>query len=52
VHPMFRRIEVADRDESGHWRWNAFGPGDIWCSAYGDVEVDELYDSIETEATT
>jgi Uma2 family endonuclease len=52
MHPMFRRIEVARRDDAGQWRWNAFGPGDVWCTAYGDVDVDAIYDSIDADATT
>lgn len=52
VHPVFRRIEVAGRDEAGQWRWSAFGPGDLWFSAYGDVDVDALYAAIGSEATT
>lgn len=52
MHPTFRRIEVAQRDDTGQWQWNAYGPGDIWLSAYGDVAVDALYDAIDDEATT
>lgn len=48
----FRRIEIADRDEQGRWRWRAIGPGDVWFSAYGDVDVDEVYEAIDTDATT
>jgi Uma2 family endonuclease len=52
VHPAFRRIEVASRDEAGQWRWSALGPGDVWYSPYGDIDVDAFYDAIDAEATT
>ncbi len=52
VHPVFRRIEVASRDSVGRWTWQAFGAGDVWCSAYGDVVIDALYDAIDADATT
>lgn len=52
VHPVFRRIEVADRGDDGHWRWRALGPGDVWISAYAEVDVDALYDAIDADATT
>lgn len=52
VHPQFRRIEVARRDQTGHWQWNAFGPGDVWCGDYVDVDIDKLYDAVDAEATT
>lgn len=51
VHPVFRRIEVAGRD-SGRWRWRAVGPGDLWCTPYGDIDVDALYDAVDAHATT
>lgn len=28
------------------------GRGDVWQSAFGDIEVDALYDAIDSEATT
>jgi Uma2 family endonuclease len=52
VHPAFRRIEVAVRDKADQWRWSALGPGDVWYSAYGDIDVNMLYDAIDAEATT
>jgi hypothetical protein len=52
VHPAFRRIEVASRDEAGQWRWNALGPGDVWYSPFGDIDVDAFYDAVDAEATT
>jgi Uma2 family endonuclease len=33
MHPVFRRIEIAGRDEAGRWTWHAVGPGDVWYSA-------------------
>ena len=52
AHPIFRRLEIATRDTSGGWRWHAVGPGDVWVSSYGDIDVDELYDAIDADATT
>jgi Uma2 family endonuclease len=52
MHPAFRRIEVATRDEAGQWQWNALGPGDVWYNPYGDIDVDALYNAIDAEATT
>ena len=52
AHPLFRRLEIATRDEGGAWRWQAVGPGDLWCGPYGDIDIDELYDAIDADATT
>ena len=52
AHPLFRRLEIATRDEDGAWRWQAVGPGDLWCGPYGDIDIDELYDAIDADATT
>jgi Uma2 family endonuclease len=52
VHPIFRRIEIAERDELGGWRWRAAGPGDVWLTAFGDIDIDALYDAIDADATT
>ena len=52
AHPLFRRLEIATRDTDGGWRWHAVGSGDVWCSPYGDIDVDEVYIAIEEDATT
>lgn len=52
MNPAFRRIEIATRDTAGHWAWKALGPGEVWQSTFGDIDVDALYDAIDSEATT
>lgn len=52
LNPLFRRIEIATRDAAGHWAWKALGPGDVWQSPFGDIDLDALYDAIDAEATT
>lgn len=52
LNPAFRRIEIATRDATGHWAWKALGPGEVWQSTFGDIDVDTLYDAIDAEATT
>jgi Uma2 family endonuclease len=50
--PNFRWLEVAERDSRGGWRWRAVGPGDVWISRFGDVDIDALYDAVDADATT
>ena len=51
VDPDVRRIEVA-RPEGGAIRtWEAFGPGSVVRTPYGDIDVDALYEAIDTAAT-
>ena len=52
LNPGFRRIEIATRDATGHWAWTALGPGEVWQTTFGDIDVDALYDAIDAEATT
>lgn len=49
--PTVRRLEIAERG-SGSWRWRALGPGDVWISRFGDIDIDELYDAVDADATT
>lgn len=51
LDPLERRIEVATFGDTGV-QWEAFGPGDVVPTAYGDLDVDDLYDELEAEATT
>jgi len=47
-----RRVEVAARDESsGEWSWIALGPGSVLFTPYGDIDIDELYDSVDAATT-
>jgi Uma2 family endonuclease len=52
VYPDVRRIEVADPAEGSIHHWAAFGPGDLVRTAYGDIDVDALYDAVDRTATT
>jgi Uma2 family endonuclease len=47
VEPYERKIEVA-RPAGGRIReWEAFGPGHIIITPWGDVPVDDLYDEVD-----
>jgi Uma2 family endonuclease len=52
VHPDVRRIEVAEPGGGSIQDWQAFGPGDLVKTAYGDIDLDALYDVIDRTATT
>jgi Uma2 family endonuclease len=52
VDPDVRRVEVA-RPASGRVRdWQAYGPGDVIATPYGDIDIDACYDAIDRSATT
>lgn len=47
-----RRIEVAARDRAtGEWSWTALGSGAVLFTPFGDIDVDELYDAVDTAVT-
>lgn len=51
VDPDNRRIETAHTVNK--WlQWDAYGPGDVIVTDYGDIDVDELDDQIDAVATT
>lgn len=54
VHPDERRIEVAQPAKgSGHvLAWESYGPGQVVFTGYGNIAVDDLYDTIDRTATT
>jgi Uma2 family endonuclease len=51
VETEIRQIEVATW-EGGRISWSAFGAGEVLASPYGVLAVDDLYDEVETLATT
>jgi Uma2 family endonuclease len=52
VDPEVRRVEVA-RPSGGRVRdWQAYGPGDVIATPYGDIDVDACYDAVDRSATT
>jgi Uma2 family endonuclease len=51
VDPDRRRIEVGEV-LGGTVQWSVFGPGHVVHTAFGDLDVDELYDEVDAIATT
>jgi Uma2 family endonuclease len=51
VDPDNRRIEAAS-GEDGTLRWRAYGPGDVIFTPYGNIGVDDFYDTLDAIATT
>jgi Uma2 family endonuclease len=50
VDPVFRSINLATwRD--GLPSWTALGPGDVLVSPLGDIEVDALYEELDSIAS-
>jgi Uma2 family endonuclease len=47
-----RRIEVARPVDGRIQGWDAFGPGDVVFTDYGDINIDAHYDALEATATT
>jgi Uma2 family endonuclease len=52
LDPEHRRLEVAQARPGGGLEWQAFGPGTVVPTRYGDLVVDELYDALDASATT
>lgn len=52
VHPDVPRIEVAQPRDGAVRTWEAFGPGGVIRTAFGDIDVDALYEAITRAATT
>jgi len=51
VDPQRRWLEVAQLRD-GHATWQVFGPEGVVPTRYGVLGVDDLYDAVETAATT
>jgi Uma2 family endonuclease len=52
VDPDTRRIEAARPSEGRIDRWEAYGPGDVVVTAFGEIDLDALYDVVDQTATT
>lgn len=52
VDPDNRRIEAARPTDGRISEWEAFGPGDVVLTPFGDIDVDALYDLVDDTATT
>jgi Uma2 family endonuclease len=52
IDPDRPRLEVAQRHDTGQWMWQAFGPGTVVPTRYGDLVVDDLYAALNASATT
>lgn len=52
VDPDVRRIELAAPGGGAIRLWEAFGAGDLVRTAYGDIDVDALYEAVDRTATT
>lgn len=52
VDPDTRRIEAARPVNGRIDRWDAYGPGDLVVTEFGDIDVDALYDLVDQTATT
>ena len=50
VDPDRRRMEAA-RPDGGTLAWQAYGPGDVLTTPYGDLDVDALYDVVDATAS-
>jgi Uma2 family endonuclease len=51
VDPLFRHVEVAEWID-GDISWTALGSGEVLMCPYGDINIDDLYDEIDSIATT
>ncbi len=51
VEPDIRRIEVAHWDHA-ELSWDTLGPGDQLATPYGTWDLDGIYDTVDTDATT
>jgi Uma2 family endonuclease len=51
VDPLFRRVEVATWN-NGEISWSALGSGEVLMCPYGNIAIDDLYDEIDSIATT
>lgn len=52
VDPNERRIEAARPFERRITSWELYGPGQVIATGYGEIDVDLLYDTIDSSATT
>jgi Uma2 family endonuclease len=52
VDPDARRIEAARPDGGQISEWIVYGSGDVVGTAFGDIDVDALYDVVDRTATT
>ncbi|MGH9189340.1 MAG: Uma2 family endonuclease [Acidimicrobiales bacterium] len=52
VDPDARRIEVARPLDGRIHDWAVFGAGQVIATDFGDIEVDALYDVVDSVATT
>ena len=52
VDPDVRRIEAARIVGGRVAAWDTYGPGDLFQTRYGDIDLDSFYDDLEATATT
>lgn len=52
MEPDLRRIEIARWDTHRELTWSTLGPGDQLHTPYGTWDVDDLYDWVDSLATT
>jgi len=50
VNQTLRHIDVFSRDEAGDWQLRTLGPGDVLHTRFADIDLDELYDSVDAES--